>query len=43
MRRKRKDSSYLNKLVKKFRRLKAKSDSTNNGNSKTDLRAQPVI
>ena len=43
MRRKRKDSSYLNKLVKKFRRLKTKSDSTNNGNSKTDLRAQPVF
>ena len=43
MRRKRKDSSYLNKLVNQFRRLKAKSDSPNNRNSKTDLRAQPIF
>ena len=43
MRRKRKDSSYLNKLVNKFRRLKAKSDSPNNRNSKTDLRAKPIF
>jgi len=43
MRRKRKDSGYLNKLVNKFSRLKAKSDSPNNRNSKTDLRAKPIF
>jgi len=43
MRRKRKDSGYLNKLVNKFSRLKAKSDSPNNKNSKTNLRAKPIF
>ncbi|HAJ32587.1 MAG TPA: hypothetical protein DCK79_04355, partial [Candidatus Atribacteria bacterium] len=39
----RKNRSYLNKLVNKFSRLKAKSDSPNNKNSKTDLRAKPIF
>jgi len=43
MRRKRKDSGYLNKLVNKFSRLKAKSDSPNNRNGKKDLRAKPIF
>jgi diguanylate cyclase (GGDEF)-like protein/PAS domain S-box-containing protein len=43
MRRKRKDSSYLNKFVNKFRRLKIKSESPNNRYSKTDLRAIPIF
>jgi len=43
MRRKRKDSGYLNKLVNKFSRLKAKSDSPNNRSSKKDLRAKPIF
>ena len=43
MSRKRKDSGYLNKLINKFSRLKAKSDSPNNRNSKTDLRAKPIF
>jgi len=43
MRRKRKDSSYLNKFLNKFRRLKIKSESPNNRYSKTDLRAIPIF
>ncbi len=43
MRRKRKDSSYLNKLVNKFSRLKEKTDNPNNRNRKTNLRAKPVF
>lgn len=43
MRRKRKDSSYLNKFVNKFRQLKIKSESPNNRNSKTDFRAIPIF
>ena len=43
MRRKRKDSGYLNELVHKFSRLKAKSDSPNNRNSETDLKAKPIF
>ncbi|GAJ09445.1 unnamed protein product, partial [marine sediment metagenome] len=40
MRRKRKDSSYLNKLVNKFKRIKAEP---NNKINKTNLRAKPVF
>jgi len=43
MRRKRKDSSYLNKLVNKFRRLKEEPNSANNKNGKKDLRAKPIF
>jgi len=43
MRKKRKDSGYLNKLVNKFSRLKAKSDNPNNRNGKKDLRAKPIF
>ena len=43
MRKKRKSISYLNKLVNKFSRLKAKSGSPNNKINKTDLRAKPVF
>jgi len=43
MKRKRKGSSYLSKLVNKFRRLKIKSESPNNRYSKTDLRAIPIF
>ncbi len=43
MRKKRKSISYLNKLVNKFSRLKAKSSSPNNKISKTDLRAKPIF
>jgi len=43
MSRKRKDNGYLNKLVNKFSRLKAKSDSPNNRNGKKDLRAKPIF
>jgi len=43
MRRKRKDSSYLNKLVNKFSRLKEKTDNPNNRNRKTNLRAKPIL
>ncbi|GAH17343.1 unnamed protein product [marine sediment metagenome] len=43
MRRKRKDSSYLNKLVNKFRRIKTEPNSPKNKNGKTDLRAKPIF
>jgi diguanylate cyclase (GGDEF)-like protein/PAS domain S-box-containing protein len=44
MRRKRKDRSYLNKLVNKFRRLKTEpNNKPNNKINKTDLRAQPIF
>lgn len=43
MRRKRKDSSYLNKLVNKLRRLKEEPNSPNNKNGKKDLRAKPIF
>lgn len=43
MRRKRKDSSYLNKLVNKFRRTKTEPSKPNNKISKTDLKTQPVF
>jgi len=43
MRRKRKDSSYLNKLVNKFRRIKEETNNPNNKNKKKDLRAKPVF
>lgn len=43
MRRKRKDSNYLNKLVNKFKRTKTEPNKPNNKISKTDLRAQPVF
>ena len=43
MRRKRKDSSYLNKLVNKFRRLKEEPNSPNNKNGKKYLRAKPIF
>ena len=44
MRRKRKDSSYLNKLVNKFKRIKAESNNKpNNKINKTNLRAKPVF
>lgn len=43
MRRKRKDSSYLNKLVNKLRRLKKEPNSPNNKNGKKDLRAKPIF
>jgi len=43
MRRKRKDSSYLNKLVNKFRRLKTETNKPNNKINKTYLRTQPIF
>jgi len=43
MRRKRKDSSYLNKLVNKLRRLKEEPNSPNNKNGKKDLRAKLIF
>ena len=43
MRRKRKGSGYLNKLVNKFRRLKTEANSSSNRNSKTDLRLIPIF
>lgn len=43
MRRKRKDNSYLNKLVNKFRRIKTELNSPKNKNGKTDLRAKPIF
>jgi len=43
MRRKRKGSSYLNKLVNKFRRIKEETNNPNNKNEKKDLRAKPVF
>lgn len=43
MRRKRKDSSYLNKLVNKLRRLKEEPNSPNNKNGKKNLRAKPIF
>jgi PAS domain S-box-containing protein len=43
MRRKRKDSSYLNKLVNKFRRIKTESNKPNSKINKTDFRAQPIF
>lgn len=43
MRRKRKDSSYLNKLVNKLRQLKEEPNSPNNKNGKKDLRAKPIF
>ncbi len=43
MRRKRKDSGYLNKLVNKFRRIKTEPNSPKNKNGKTDLRAKPIF
>jgi len=43
MRRKRKDSNYLDKFVNKFKRLKAEANSSNNRNSKTDLRLIPIF
>ena len=43
MRRKRKGSSYLNKLVSKFKRIKTEPNSPKNKNGKTDLRAKPIF
>jgi PAS domain-containing protein len=43
MRRKRKDSSYLNKLVNKFRRTKTEPNKPNNKINKTDSKTQPVF
>ncbi len=43
MRRKRKGSSYLNKLVNKLRRLKEEPNSSNSKNGKKGLRAKPVF
>jgi len=43
MSRKRKDSGYLNKLVNKLKRIKAKSDSPNNRNGKKGLRVKPIF
>ncbi|GAJ24377.1 unnamed protein product, partial [marine sediment metagenome] len=44
MRRKRKDRSYLNKLVNKFKHLKAEpNNKPNNKINKTNLRAQPIF
>ncbi|HDP36925.1 MAG TPA: diguanylate cyclase [Candidatus Atribacteria bacterium] len=43
MRRKRKGSGYLNKLVNKLRRLKEEPNSPNNKNGKKDLRAKPIF
>lgn len=43
MRRKRKDISYLNKLVNKLRRLKEEPNSPNTKNGKKNLRAKPIF
>lgn len=43
MRRKRKGSGYLNKLVNKLRRLKEEPNSPNSKNGKKGLRAKPVF
>ena len=43
MRRKRKDSSYLNKLVNKFSRAKTEPNKPNNKINKTNLRAHPIF
>jgi len=43
MKRKRKGSSYLSKLVNKFRQLKAGPNRFNNRNSKTDFRLIPIF
>jgi len=43
MRRKRKDSGYLNKLVNKLKRLKKEPNSPNSKNGKKDLRAKPIF
>jgi len=43
MRRKRKGSGYLNKLVDKLRRLKEEPNSLNNKNGKKDLRAKLIF
>ncbi|MBU4362333.1 PAS domain S-box protein, partial [bacterium] len=43
MRKKRKDGSYINKLVNKFRRLKTEPNKPNNKINKTNLRAQPIF
>jgi len=43
MRRKRKGSSYLNKLVNKFRPIKTEQNKPNNKINKTDLRTQPIF
>ncbi len=43
MRRKRKDSSYLNKLANKFRQIKTETNKPNNKINKTDLRAQLIF
>lgn len=43
MRRKRKGSGYLNKLVNKLRRLKEEPDSSNSKNGKKGLRVKPVF
>lgn len=43
MRRKRKGSGYLNKLVNKLRRLKEEPNSPNNKNGKKDLRAKLIF
>lgn len=43
MKRKRKDSSYLNKLVGKFKRAKTEPNKPNNKTNKTGLGTQPVF
>ena len=43
MRKKRKDSSYIHKLVNKFRRLKTEPNKPNNKINKTNLRTQPIF
>ena len=43
MRKKRKDGSYINKLVNKFRRLETKPNKPNNKINKTNLRAHPIF
>ena len=43
MRKKRKSSGYLNKLVNKFKRLKSGANSSNNRDNKTDLRLIPIF
>ena len=43
MRKKRKNGSYINKLINKFRRLKTEPNKPNNKISKTNLRTQPIF
>ncbi|MBE3126710.1 MAG: diguanylate cyclase [Candidatus Atribacteria bacterium] len=43
MRKKRKDGSYINKLVNKFRRLETEPNKPNNKINKTNLRAHPIF